>query len=165
MKFYSCIWIGFFFVLFNGTYAFNSPENSPSTTVNEHRLVQNAEKSLSRRKRYLAFPEGASLTVRCIIITMFGRSNKTHCKSRSEKKNSWPFVKHSVSLVHRWVNGWPISSIGVLFTIYRTKRGSFISVTINNRDRWLCAEIDEICTENWKQSSIRKLTLQTCRRF
>ncbi|KAG4065071.1 hypothetical protein HA402_007468 [Bradysia odoriphaga] len=63
MKFYSCIRIGFLFVLLNGTYAFNSPENSPSTTVNEYKVVENAEKSLSRRKRYLAFPEGASLTL------------------------------------------------------------------------------------------------------
>lgn len=71
MIFYSCIWIGLF-VLFNGTYAFNSLENLSSNMVNERGVVQNSEKLLSRRKRYLAFPEGASLTVRwtlfCLVV-------------------------------------------------------------------------------------------------
>jgi len=62
MQFHSCIWIGFF-VLCNGTYAFNSPENLSSNVLEEHGVVQNSEKLLSRRKRYLAFPEGASLTL------------------------------------------------------------------------------------------------------
>ncbi|KAJ6635903.1 hypothetical protein Bhyg_14489 [Pseudolycoriella hygida] len=62
MKFYSCIYIGIF-VIFNGTYAFNSLENLSSDVANEQEVVENSDKLLSRRKRYLAFPEGASLTL------------------------------------------------------------------------------------------------------
>lgn len=62
MKFNACVWIGIF-ALYNGTNAFNSLENLSSNVVSEHEVVKNAEKLLSRRKRYLAFPEGASLTV------------------------------------------------------------------------------------------------------